>query len=181
MRSFLAVVIVILCGRMALAQPGDKTLAYYLTNSTLVVAGRIETEPFGTVYRAEWPGFSFTFRVSDVIKGHASMSNTVDVKLLQHGYPYSPLLRTNTQCILFLRQAQGVETWHGFDPWFSIQPHNPALIRALKRLAGTSLRKAKNLAPLKRPESKQIKGDPPMLNEIPRVPEITPLFSDETK
>jgi hypothetical protein len=173
MRTTLAAIVGIILGSVARADPGDATLKYYLTNSTLVVAGRIETSPFGVVYMAA--GYSFTFRVSDVVKGTPPKTDTIDVWLVQYGQA-SPLLRKNTKCVLFLKPG-GDKKWWGFDPWFSIQPHNPILIGKLKNFAGTASRKPKTLPPYKPPKTKP--GAQPPKATIPKVPEIESPFPED--
>ena len=119
----------------------DDTLKSYLGKSELVVIGKITTLSVGE-YKAIGVLYSTCeFRIADVLKGDASLkAKTIRVKVKRYELSAEdkhPLLKKDSECILFLKNAGTKEnpSWKTADFWFAIQYPSPMMASSLKQLA----------------------------------------------
>ncbi len=118
----------------------DDTLKYYLSKSDLAVHGIIVSEPLAAFREAGVPNYICDFKVSDVLKGDASLKGkTIRVHIIRFEMDEKdrhPLLKKDGECILFLKGASpDVPSWVTADFWFGVQYPSPCMASSLKRLA----------------------------------------------
>ncbi len=118
----------------------DDTLKYYLSKSDLAVHGIIVSEPLAAFREAGVPHYNCDFKVSDVLKGDASLKGkTIRVHIIRFEMDEKdrhPHLKKDGECILFLKGASpDVPSWVTADFWFGVQYPSPCMASSLKRLA----------------------------------------------
>jgi hypothetical protein len=120
-------------------EPGDDTLAYFLSKSELVVSGTISTNVGELGGGLGLMMFDFDFRVSDVIKGPTELrGRTIHVVIsrrqgMNNPSDDLPLFKPSAERVLFLRESHGY--WQQADEWFAIQFPSSWLVKSLKRVA----------------------------------------------
>ena len=131
----------VLLPSIVLADAGDDTLKFYLSKSNLVIKGKINTEPLGTVDELGVPNYICEFKVADVLKGDGKLKGkTININIMRFEMDKKdrhPLIRKDAECILFLKKPPkgSVPQWVTADFWFGVQHPSPWMAKSLKRLA----------------------------------------------
>src|SRR5438046_1104121 len=92
---------------MAWADDADDTLRELVSKSDSVVAGTITSEPRGESSEAGVVGYSFTFKISEVLHGTQPQLETIrtGVSRFESGpTDRLPFMHNGAACILFLKQ-----------------------------------------------------------------------------
>jgi hypothetical protein len=128
--------VVAICGLAfgAMAEPGDDTLAFFLSKAELVVVGEVQhtrSDPYVEV------------KVLKTIMGKLPegqmYGNTMPFRVVQPGNENVPYFHTGAKCIFFLKAVLS-DYWFALataDPWFGIQPYTKAMRDSLQRLIET--------------------------------------------
>ncbi|HJT31303.1 MAG TPA: hypothetical protein VJ783_04585 [Pirellulales bacterium] len=127
----------------AFADEGDDTLRGYLAKSDLVLAGRIQSEPFGFSTEIGVANYHFDFKISNVLKGDVAAGQTLPVRIVRFELERGdelPWMSKGEKAILFLRKAPDGDhpRWVSADVWFGIQPPNSQMEKSLKQLAAAA-------------------------------------------
>ena len=124
----------------ARADVDDGTLRFLLEPAELVVVAKINTD---VAWQSDEVGVVFcvtSFVVKDVLKGAWNERQLLRADVVRFGLGDAkemPFFKKGAECILFLRRAPKgtVPAWTTTNMWLGAQHHNPALARALKRIA----------------------------------------------
>ncbi len=122
------------------ADSGDDTLEFFLSKSDVVMMGKITSEPIGVNDEVGVPNYNCEFLVQEALKGDSKLKEQfIKVNIMRFEKDVKdkhPLIRTDGECILFLKSAVPSEpTWVTADYWFGVQPPSPWMARSLRRLA----------------------------------------------
>ncbi len=137
--AVLLAAVLLLLPAVVIADSSDDTLEFYLSKSDLVVLGTIVKDPFVIFSEEGVPNYICDFKVRDVLKGNAKLKGqTIKVNIKRFEMDEKdkhPLIKKDSECILFLKMRDGVPSWETADFWFGIQYPSPTMAKSLKRLA----------------------------------------------
>jgi hypothetical protein len=157
MKTLLLVATLALASFASAEDSGD-TLLFFLSKSDLVVTGRIQSDPMGSVDKKGYVAYLCQFKVDDVLKGDSTLKGTVIwVGIGRHEVgekDRNPLIKMDGECLLFLKTSpQNSPTWVTADSWFGIQHPWPSMIGSLRRLAGEVSANPSTAKPVALPET----------------------------
>ncbi len=139
---FLSLVICLFPG-IALADDGDDTLRFYLSQSDVVLLGEFTSALDAYTREAGVINYGGRFKIAEILKGDVlgqrRVGGTIGVCIVRfEGSPADrlPELKQGGKCILFLKYHQQPNPYYiTADMWFGIQPPLPKMAESLGRLA----------------------------------------------
>ena len=122
----------------ALAEHGDQTLQYYMSNSSAVVSAVIASEPAGVIDEDGVVHYSFHMQIDEVLHGPGGWfkkQKRMQIDMTRYETDKKealPFLKKDEKCILFLSIYATIGVT---DPWFGIQPYNSHMANRIKELS----------------------------------------------
>jgi hypothetical protein len=167
-------VIVIACSFLPLtasADDADDTLRFYLSKSDVVVLGTIKGAPESTVEEAGVPNYICQLAITDVAKGDAELKGeTIAINIVRFEFNEKdrhPLIKSDAECILFLKKQSSGTQLASADYWFGVQHPSPWMFKSLRRLAREEsgarndwIQKARKCVALDKAMQQKIAGQP---------------------
>jgi hypothetical protein len=123
----------------SLAEHGDQTLQYFMSNCTVVVSATIASQPERKTDEAGLVRYAFDVEIAEVLhaRGGSWFEKQDRIRVGMTRYEMNeqdalPFLKKDARCILFL--SVWAETGVA-DPWFGVQPYNIHMANRLKELS----------------------------------------------